>query len=129
MHNTLLKFFACLALGLMLTQCTLDPECNWEDLYTEYENYDHFNDVKATNLVLMGPEFDPSIDVFTGYVIRTDSAYEDLIAFSQDEDCPDCNYPSIDFSEWTLVGYPMEISCLATIILRCPPRPTAGASR
>ncbi len=102
----------------MFTQCTLDPECNWEDLYPEYENYDHFNDVKATNLVLMGPEFDPSIDVFTGYVIRTDSAYEDLIAFSQDEDCPDCNYPSIDFSEWTLVGYPMEISCLATNYLK-----------
>lgn len=58
MHNTLLKFFACLGLGLMFTQCTLDPECNWEDLYPEYENYDHFNDVKATNLVLMGPEFD-----------------------------------------------------------------------
>jgi hypothetical protein len=123
MHNTLLKSIAIVGMGLLLPQCTLDPECSWEDLYPEYETYTHYNDVEGTNLVLMGPEFDPSINVFTGYVIRTDSAYQDLIAFSQDEGCPDCNYPTINFAEWTLVGYPMEVSCLATNYLKMSSTP------
>lgn len=103
-----------LSIGLLLTQCTLDPECTWEDLYPEFESYVHFDDVEGTDLTLIGPEFDPSINLYTGYVIRTDSAYDALTAFSIDENCPFCIYPEIDFSQYTLVGFPLEISCLAT---------------
>jgi hypothetical protein len=116
---TLRTFLTVSAVSLFaLTQCSLDPACEWKDLYPEFEDYGHYSGVEGVNLVLMGPEFDFGIHMYEGYVIRTDSAYQDLIHFSQDAGCLDCNYPVINFNNYTLVGYPAEISCLAANYLK-----------
>ena len=109
--------------GLLLTSCTLDPECEWTDLYPEYEAYEFTNDIEATNIVLLTPEYDPNIELFEPYIIRSDSAYDELTQFSRDEECPYCEYPEIDFNEYTLIGFSTEISCLATNYLKLTSTP------
>lgn len=104
--------FLTLTFGLLLS-CSLDPDCTWEDLYVEFEGYDFESNLGQTNIILLGPSADPTIDLYEGYIIRSDSAYDDLTEFSKDQGCTNCNYPDIDFDQYTLVGYATESSCLA----------------
>lgn len=106
-------FFALLTGALIGSSCTLDPECEWQDLYPEFENYGLVEGLNTTSIVLMGPEFDPGLSLGTSFILRTDSAYDALTKFSRDEGCNFCNYPDIDFSQYTLVGFTTEINCQA----------------
>lgn len=120
MRNFLL--FALIS-GALLGSCTLDPECEWTDLYADFESYEFTTDLEQTNIVLLTPEFDPNIELFEPYIIRSDSAYDALTQFSRDEECPYCVYPEIDFDEYTLIGFSTEISCLATNYLKLTSTP------
>lgn len=115
-------FFAAVS-AFVFHACTLDPECEWTDLYPEYENYSYTTDIETTNIVLLTPEFDPTIQLFEPQIIRNDSAYDALTKFSRDEECPYCEYPDIDFDAYTLIGYSTEISCLATNYLKLTATP------
>ena len=55
MRNFLL--FAIIS-GALLNSCTLDPECEWTDLYADFESYEFTTDLEQTNIVLLTPEFD-----------------------------------------------------------------------
>lgn len=114
--------FYFITLGLLIS-CSLDPECTWEDLYVEFESYDFETNLDQTNIVLLGPGTDPSIDLYEGYILRSDSAYDALTAFSKDEGCTNCLYPEIDFDAYTLVGYATENSCLAVNYLKLTATP------
>ena len=111
-------------LGLMtaaltlLNACTLDPQCEWTDLYPEFENYTIIDGLDQADIIMMGPEFDPSLTWGTEYIIKTDSAYDALTQFSRDENCNYCNYPEIDFDQFFLVGFTMEINCQALNYLK-----------
>lgn len=109
--------------GAFLTACQLDPECTWVDSYAEFEDYNLIEGLEPTSLLLLGPDFDKDIEPYTGYVVRTDSAYEELLRFSKEDSCTECVYPDIDFSEFTLVGFPMEISCLANNYIKITSTP------
>lgn len=104
---------ALLAAPLMLQNCSLEPNCEFRDLYTEFENYTLVDGLKTTDIVLMGPEFDANIQYYEPYIISSDSAYDALTDFSQDQGCNYCNYPSVDFDKYVLVGFTTEISCQA----------------
>ena len=82
MRNFLL--FAIIS-GALLNSCTLDPECEWTDLYADFESYEFTTDLEQTNIVLLTPEFDPNIELFEPYIIRSDSAYDALTQFSRDD--------------------------------------------
>jgi len=110
--------FTALIFGALLTSCTLDPECVWDDSYPEFETYDLLPDLEQVDLVLHGRNQDDDINLYTGYIVRNDSAYEVLTEFSRQDSCDYCNYPQINFSEYTLVGYTTEIGCYSVNYLK-----------
>lgn len=112
MHFSIARWLPIAALFSLLS-CDLEPECAWVDTYPEFENYDLIDGLKTTSIVLMGPEFDFNLKLGEPFIIRTDSAYDALAKFSQDEGCNYCSYPSINFNNYILVGFTTEISCQA----------------
>ncbi|MEY2963692.1 MAG: hypothetical protein RL754_953 [Bacteroidota bacterium] len=122
--TTPLKSFLTLALAALITaSCTLDPECTWEDMYPEFETYSVLDSLEQRDIILMGPEFDPSLGIAKEYIIRTDSAYKELLQFSKDEGCNYCNYPEIDFAKYVLVGFSTEINCQAINFIKVSQTP------
>jgi len=107
-----------LLLGTLLTSCTLDPKCEWVDEFMAFENYALVEDLQQVDLVLYGRNEDSDINLYSEYVVRSDSAYDALTSVSRGDSCDYCNYPQIDFSQYTLVGFTTEIGCFAQNYLK-----------